>query len=697
VKPLSLRSLGFAAVWCLLGSLSWAQIGGLGPSPQRITIKEARIEPAQVPIGGEATLLVTVSIEEGWHIYSIQKAEFQEPTTFKIVAPEGVEIAGPVKEPKPHIQKNDFGDTIYHEGEITFRVPIRFAKSLTGRQTVRVRMGYMACDASGCEPPTSESFKARVELVPATSGTDQAERGDGEGTGAISEVALRHALEDVLDPKISALREDLESEIESLKQTIQPLIPEVPEPLPEPPSLDGMKATLEVVDKKIRAGETAALKLHIESPEPVDPGRLDDFYMDVGDSERIQDVEAVSVTRSEDGLSLDFVLEVQAKSLARSGKESRDVAVSIPLQVEGLEFEKELDGLHLELEFGLPSLWAWVLKAAVAALLALLTPCVFPMIPVTVSFFTKQAERKHENPLVLPTVYVVGIVVSFVAIGAGVTAIFKAQGVQALATNGWVQGAFGVLFILFSLSLFGMFALKPPAFLMARAGKVQGKGGLTGTLGMGLLFSLTSFTCTAPLVGAILVDAAQSGEWQLPIIGMFVFSFVLAIPFFFLSLFPRLLSSMPKSGGWMNRVKVTLGFLEMAFSFKFIGAMDAYFGWGVFTRDVILWIWVGLFLMNAVYLLGFIAFPHDGKVERAGPAAGSIAIVLLVFALFLSQGAQGRRMPYLVESLMPPALEHEQSEGKLGWEGRIEDNWEAALEEATTRGVALFVDFTGFT
>ncbi len=697
MKPLSLRILGLAAVWCVVGSLSWGQIGGLGPSPQRITIKKARVEPARVPVGGEATVVVTVEVEPGWHIYSVKKAEFQSPTSFKIVAPQGVEVTGPVQEPKPHIQKNDFGDVIYHEGEVTFRIPIKFPESLTGRQTVRVKMDYMACDASGCEPPTSESFKARVELVSAPKGVEGTAGGGDVPAGAVSESALRRALEDVLDPRISALRDDLESEIASLKRTLEPLVPEVPEPPPDPPSLDGLRATLEVLEGDIRAGETATLKLHVESPEPVDAGRLDDFYMDVGDSERIRDVEVISVDPSEDGRSLDFLLQVQATPLARSGKESRDVAVSIPLQVEGLEFEKELEGLHLELDFGLPSLWAWILKAAVAALLALLTPCVFPMIPVTVSFFTKQAERKHENPLLLPTVYVVGIVVSFVAIGAGVTAIFEAQGVQAIATNGWVQGAFGILFIFFSLSLFGMFALKPPAFLMARAGKVQGKGGLTGTLGMGLLFSLTSFTCTAPLVGAILVDAAQSHEWQLPIIGMFVFSFVLAIPFFFLSLFPRFLSSMPKSGGWMNRVKVTLGFLELAFSFKFIGAMDAYFGWGLFTRDVILWVWVGLFLMNAVYLLGFIAFPHDGKVDRAGPVAGSIAIVFLVFSLFLSQGAQGRRMPYLVESLMPPALEHEQSEGRLGWEGRIEDNWEAALEEASTRGVALFVDFTGFT
>ena len=231
---------------------------------------------------------------------------------------------------------------------------------------------------------------------------------------------------------------------------------------------------------------------------------------------------------------------------------------------------------------------------------------------------------------------------------------------------------------------------------MSKAGKVQGKGGIGGTLGMGLLFSLTSFTCTAPLVGYILVDAAESKEWQLPILGMLAFSAVLAVPFFFLALFPKLLKSMPKSGGWMNSVKVTLGFLELAFAFKFIGAMDVFFSWGFFTRELILWTWVLLFVMNGLYLLGIIRFAHDAKVERVGPIAGAFAVVLILFGIYVQNGARGDRMPMLVEGLMPPRLVTESDGGDLGWINHSKNDLRAATERARAVGAPVFIDFTGF-
>ncbi|MCB0545832.1 MAG: hypothetical protein KDC70_20055, partial [Saprospiraceae bacterium] len=182
---------------------------------------------------------------------------------------------------------------------------------------------------------------------------------------------------------------------------------------------------------------------------------------------RVAAVEAVSTESSEDGKTHHVEFDVIATQLARRGVEGLTFDVSLPFSQSGNEFSKELNGLETQLEFGLPNLWKWVLKAVVAALLALLTPCVFPMIPVTVSFFTKQAGNANQSPLLLPSVYVIGIIASFVVIGTAFTAVFGAAGGQILATNGYLQGFFGILFVLFSLSLFGVFTLRPPSFLMA--------------------------------------------------------------------------------------------------------------------------------------------------------------------------------------------------------------------------------------
>ncbi|MCA9321046.1 MAG: hypothetical protein KDB53_09940, partial [Planctomycetes bacterium] len=566
-----------------------AQFPALG---ERVSLEKVAIEPENVAIGGQATLVVTVVIEEGWHIYSLERKEFSLPTTFKLLT-EGVSIAGPIKEPKPSVHEEEWGSTFYHEGQPVFRIPIAFDPGLEGRVTVRVEMGYQACDATGCLEPTTVTGKAAVTLAAAGAASTAPTTGL-----AVDEVSLRRLIESAMEDKVSDLNDDISDKFEALIERLSPILPALPEFLPAPPDWNLGDLKLEILDSQIRANEKARIRVTFTTPERAHIAGVDDVYADFGPSERIREIETIAVESSEDGLSHQIDFEVQAAQLARSGQEDANLTVAVPLSQEGLNFEKEAGPLALSLDFGLPSIWAWVLKAALAALLALLTPCVFPMIPVTVSYFTKQAEKEHKNPLMLPLVYVVGIVVSFVVIGAGVTALVGSSGVQILATNGWIQGFFGLLFVVFSISLFGVFTLRPPSFLMAKAGSVQGKGGMLGTLGMGLLFSLTSFTCTAPLVGAILVDAAQSGEWQFPIVGMFVFSLVLAIPFFFLSLFPKVLSGMPKSGGWMNSVKVTLGFLELAFALKFIGAMDAYFGWGIFTRTSILWLWTLIFALN---------------------------------------------------------------------------------------------------
>ena len=656
---------------------------------KQVTVVSAVFEPDQIEKGGTADLVVTLLMAPGWHIYSIAPHEGQDPTVFRLKTKGAT--PGAVKEPKPHRVMQSWGGTNYwHEGKAVFRMPVSFDRSLSGKVSVRGEVGYVTCNADACLPPATEKFKATITL-----GAGAAGEGTTGATGASAAATrlLMNQVRELLDLQQKSLEriDDLEDSLEELK-------PKPPARIPDPPEWELGDVKLELLDRKIRASErargvirfTTADKVKLEAPSEI-------FIDESAGIKGVQEIEVLAARSDKSGTKHEIEFEIVATDLAKRGTYDLNLAFVVPMGRDGVNFEKEYAGLKVPLEFGLPSMWTWVLKAVFAALLALMTPCVFPMIPVTMSFFTKQTEKDHKNPLLLPAVYVVGIVVSFVAIGVVFSTVFQDLGPQFLATNGYLQGFFGILFVLFSLSLFGMFELRPPSFLMNKASSVQGKGGIGGTLGMGLLFSLTSFTCTAPLVGAILVDAVESGEKLFPIVGMFSFSLVLATPFFFLALFPKMMKSMPKSGGWLNSVKVTLGFLELAFALKFIGAMDAYFGWGLFTRTVIMWMWVVIFIMNGLYLLGVVRFKDDAPLSKVGGISGTVAVALILLGLHTMKGAQGAQMPALMEALMPPSLEEKSDGGLLGWNNHISDNPEVAIARAKELGVPLFIDFTGFT
>ena len=665
-------------------------------SRAKATVKSVVAEPAVLAGPGKLTLVVTMTVASPFHIYGLKSSESMSlPTSFAIETPD-VKIDGPVVEPEPEVKFEGEDKLTYHEGDPAFRIPLSIAEAKPGTTlTIKGKVSFMACDEGGCLAPDSLPISVDV-LVSAPGGAATGPAKGAEGA------AVDPATAGKID-KIVEAQKDLKARLERIEEIVTPKAPEAPF---DRPSWSVADVELAVIGKsRIRAGESIDLTLKFKTPEAVEINAPQDIFADVrekfarGESatSRIRSVDAVSASSSKDGKEHEIRLKLVAADLARSGDASIDLEFDVPMGIKGNEFEMPVTAVDLRLTFGLPNLWTWVLSSVIAALLALLTPCVFPMIPVTVSFFTKQTEKQHLPPFVLPAVYMFGIVASFVIIGVLFTRLLGRDGATFLATNGWLQLAFGLLFVVFSVSLFGIITLTPPAFLMAKAGAVQGKGGILGTLGMGFLFSLTSFTCTAPLVGSLLVFAAESGEWVLPIVGMFAFSAVLGLPFFFLALFPRVLTSMPRSGSWMNVVKVTLGFVELAFALKFIGAADAYFQLGVFTRTTILWIWVVLFAMNALYLLGLIQFAHDRKPEKINPIVGALAVTFLLLALHMVKGTDGRIMPSLIESLLPPDLEHKGEGGVFGWKNRIENDPERAVAIAKDKRAPLLIDFTGYT
>ena len=343
----------------------------------------------------------------------------------------------------------------------------------------------------------------------------------------------------------------------------------------------------------------------------------------------------------------------------------------------------------------------FILLALSMGFLSLLTPCVFPMIPITVSFFIKRGESKKGTPLSNALIYAGGIVATFSLLGFILALTLGASGANQLAANPWVNLFIASLFIYFALSLFGMYEIDIPDKLKQLSLRQESRDGIIGTIFMAVTFTLTSFTCTVQFVGLLLVAASQ-GQWFWPMIGMIVFSSAFASPFFLLALFPQYLASLPKSGGWLNSTKVVMGFLEMAAAFKFISNTDLVWGWGFFSHNIVLAIWAVLMVLCGVYLLGKIRFPHDSPVEFLSTGRLGISMIFLVFGLYLSSGLYGQRLNGLIYSYLPPKMNEDVSGGSaskfsyhegLTWYKDLNQ----AFEASTVSGKPIFVDFTGYT
>ena len=345
--------------------------------------------------------------------------------------------------------------------------------------------------------------------------------------------------------------------------------------------------------------------------------------------------------------------------------------------------------------------FSFVILAFSMGLLALLTPCVFPMIPITVSFFTHQGETGEGKPITNAIIYTLGIIATFSILGIILALTLGASGANQLAANPWVNIFIAALFIYFALSLFGMYEIELPSALRQYSLKQEGRGGVMGTLFMAVTFTLTSFTCTVQFVGLLLVAASQ-GQWFWPMIGMVVFSAAFALPFFFLALFPQYLAKMPKSGAWLNSVKVVMGFLELAAAFKFISNTDLVWGWGFFSHNTVLAVWAVLMLLTGIYLLGKIQLPHDSPLSSISVPRLMLSTAFLTFGLYLTSGLFGQKIHGLIYSYLPPIVESESGAVQTNGASMAEEfNWyrnlDEGLAEARATGKSVFIDFTGYT
>ena len=308
-------------------------------------------------------------------------------------------------------------------------------------------------------------------------------------------------------------------------------------------------------------------------------------------------------------------------------------------------------------------LWGIFFIAFLSGFAALLTPCVFPMIPMTVSFFTKQSKNKAAG-IKNAIIYGICIIVIYVLLGSAVTAIFGADALNALATNVWFNIIFFLLLVIFAVSFLGAFEIMLPNSWANKVDSKASRGGLIGIFFMALALAIVSFSCTGPIVGTLLVEAASKGGLA-PIIGMLGFSLAIALPFALFAAFPGWLNSLPKSGGWLNTVKVVLGFLELALAFKFLSQADLVLQAHILEREVFIAIWIAIFGALALYLFGKIQLPHDSPLTHISVGRLSLGLVVSSFTIYMIPGLWGA--PLNLISAFPPPLEYSESPYGVGY------------------------------
>lgn len=328
-------------------------------------------------------------------------------------------------------------------------------------------------------------------------------------------------------------------------------------------------------------------------------------------------------------------------------------------------------------------------------LAAIFTPCVFPMIPITVSFFLNKPAIGRSRAVLEAGVFSAGIIVLFSALGLMVTALLGPFGMLQLGSSPWVNGFIAAVFLAFGLSLLGAFELRIPAGVLTRLDQASRSGDMVGTLLMGLTFSLAAFSCVAPFVGTLLAASLAQGGWK-PALGMLSFATGLALPFFLLALFPAWLGRLPRSGEWTERIKVVLGFVILAAMLKYLSAVDKVAGWNWLTRERFLAAWIVLFGLAGLYLLGLLRLPGSGAGEPLGVGRLLVGAAMLAFALSLVPGMLGGRLGELDAYVPLPSersLAGASTERELRW---IKNGYAEALARARQQGKPLFVSFTGY-
>jgi thiol:disulfide interchange protein DsbD len=680
------RSMACALAW-LFASQALAQ--GFGAA--RIDVS-ARFDPQSVPAGGTANLVVTITPHAGWHLYG-KKDSVGQPPKVTLADGAGVMLVGvpAVPDGEPHLVGSLTAYWLASAFDLTQRVAVP-ATAAPGDLDVQFQVEYLACTEEFCDPPATQLASAKLTVVAGSA----PEAPPTPATFANERLTVAARFE---PPRVQG---------NGKTTLVLKVTPAIGWHVYGAKEKDGQPIAVAEVQG---TGVTTEGSAQVPDGRAHAVGALTSYWL--GDPFEIrQDVRVRAGTapgRVDVAVKLAYVACTE-----RNCELPASLTGSVPLVIEAgtapasaarSSSPTEDAGTNKgNTELPAASLWPLLLAAIGAGLFALVMPCTYPMIPITISFFTKQAAARGSSAVGLALLYGAGIVAMFVLIGVAVGAP-----IAVFAANPWFNLVVALLFIVFGVSLLGLINLQPPQALMNMAGKASTRGGALGVFLMGALLVITSFTCTAPLIGGLLGGSVTLGGQQVATstgqiaLAMMVFGLTMALPFVALSLVPGKLQALPKSGEWMNTLKVFFGFVELAAALKFISNTDLVWQWQALPRELFLWLWAGLFVVAGCYLLGMIRL--HGEEAYIGPGRLLSGLGSILFAAYCVFGALGNRLDFVMTALAPNySVASSASSDGGGENGKllakhviVADDHARALQLAKEQSKLVLLNFTGFT
>jgi thiol:disulfide interchange protein DsbD len=656
----------------------------------------------------EADLIMKAVLADHWHVFSlthdIEKADYTGTTTKFTFAPNSsYKLIGSPREPKPKSVTSSIGVEVYHDKhEVIFKQRIKILSK--SKFTIDMKFDFQVCFENCLMPQTD---------IPFTFSIDPSNLANSKAIKVIDE------------------NNDKNPNDENVDENIVELAPgECPDPEEDTSHVTWAYKSYLLEDGNYEMVLTAKIDSGWHLINKDSKGFLQGLNFSFNNNpdlyELIGEIEKTKLLTGDDSVlnrSVEyFTNKVEFRQKIKLKTDSIPVIggiinfssisekyISVPLEAD----------IHVDLTKArknessskIPSsLWAIFIMGFLGGLAALLTPCVFPMIPMTVSFFTKQSKTKAMG-IRNAIIYGISIIVIYVALGLGVTMIFGAGALNALSTNVWFNIAFFLLLVVFGASFLGAFEIKLPSSWINNADKNADKGGLIGIFFMAFTLGLVSFSCTGPIIGTLLVESVDNGIMG-PFWGMFGFSLALALPFALFSAFPGWLNSMPQSGGWLNSVKVVLGLLEIALAFKFLSNADLVVQAEMLTREIYLSFWIVIFAIMGFYLMGKVKLPHDSDVPHVSVPRLSMAIVVFSFVVYMIPGMWGAPLSMLSGILPPQTVQYSEYPYGIGGEAPtyfmpegthpgpngipVFHEYNEALAYARKEKKPLLLDFTGW-
>ncbi|MEZ6038019.1 MAG: protein-disulfide reductase DsbD family protein [Planctomycetota bacterium] len=692
-----------------------------GAAAQEKFSVHAKFDPAEAKPGDEVTLVLEAEVAEGWHAYGT-KEETNVPVSLDVSTMQlgGLEAVGEPRIPPGVPTEGAFGMKQFPLPEhFAVRLKLKVPAGASGEIEVSGELGYQICDANSCLAPDTEAFSGKLKIAAAAPVTQepQVKPSAGQGTGKpITVPGLKPGLQLAPDAKLT------------VKAHFEPATVRA-----------GEEATLVLEAHVIDGWHAYGTKETTNVPVAFDHSKQQLGSLEFAGEAEVPEGELSMGAFGAEQYALPHEFEVKQRVRVPADAKPGEVVARGDLDYQVCD-ENSCDrpelapwSASLKIEAGearasakpadsasppedknpfASSWWALILASIGGGLFALAMPCTYPMIPITFSFFTKQAEKRHGSVLPLTLVYGLGIVAMFVSTGVLLSEVIQD------VVNHWVTNAIiGVAFFFFAAVLFGWVNLNPPQWMQRLAFKAQsqtgggGGGGMAGALVgvffMGATLVITSFTCTAPIVGTLIAQVAKLGTARVAV-GMAVFGLTMALPFMLLSLTPGKVKAMPKAGQWMDTLKISLGFVELAAAFKFVSMVDFYFGWQILPRELFLMIWTAVFGLWALFLFGILrkqGTPNEGV--GSGRMAAGMVVTLLTAYFF--HGALGFKMDFYTTNFIPGySAQSVIARAGGGGEGGAEkghvvgkhtivlDDEPRAMELAKADDKLLLFNFTGF-